>query len=382
MADQAPLGVYVHWPFCQAKCPYCDFNSHVTARIDQTRWARAYVSEIERLARDLPDRQVVSVFFGGGTPSLMDPQTVEETLAALHRVWGFSNQVEITLEANPTSVEADRFVGYRAAGVNRVSLGVQSLRSEDLKALGRLHDAGEARAALNIAQETFDRVSFDLIYARQHQSLADWREELREALELGVSHLSLYQLTIEPGTVFAARQAVGHLRGLPDEDLGADLYDLTQEMCDAAGLRAYEVSNHARPGQESQHNLIYWRMGEYVGIGPGAHGRLNLGAGRHTQVSERMPGAWLTAVEDPGQTPEVERTLLTATEEAEEYLMMTLRLSEGADWTRLGVLGLSVEDDRVSRLRELGLVDQTTERLRVTRKGRPMLNAILADVLT
>ncbi|HDR29144.1 radical SAM family heme chaperone HemW, partial [Rhodovulum sp.] len=270
------FGLYVHWPFCLSKCPYCDFNSHVAASIDMGEWQRAYLSEIRRIGAETGPRTLTSVFFGGGTPSLMAPDLVAAILDTVRATWPCANDMEVTLEANPGSVEAGRFAGYRDAGVGRVSLGVQALNDADLGRLGRLHSAAEARAAFDIARNTFERVSFDLIYARQDQLLADWQAELGQALALGVDHLSLYQLTIEPGTAFGDRHARGGLRGLPDDDRAADMYLATQEICAAAGLPAYEVSNHARPGAESRHNLIYWRYGDYAGIGPGAHGRLTL----------------------------------------------------------------------------------------------------------
>ncbi|MEM9551751.1 MAG: radical SAM family heme chaperone HemW, partial [Pseudomonadota bacterium] len=270
------FGLYIHWPFCEAKCPYCDFNSHVVRDIDQSRWAEAYRQEIERAAAETQGRVLSTVFFGGGTPSLMHPDTVASVLDAVRRAWPMVNDPEITLEANPGSVEAHRFAGYRDAGVNRISMGVQALNDRALKRLGRIHSAADARAAFDIARRCFDRVSFDLIYARQDQTLSDWRRELDEALSMAVDHLSLYQLTIEDGTAFADRYRAGGLRGLPADDLSADMYAVTQEVCAEHGLSGYEVSNHARAEAESRHNLIYWRYGDYVGIGPGAHGRVTL----------------------------------------------------------------------------------------------------------
>ncbi|MEM8539192.1 MAG: radical SAM family heme chaperone HemW, partial [Pseudomonadota bacterium] len=266
------FGLYLHWPFCEAKCPYCDFNSHVVRSIDQQAWADAYLSEIDRIGTETDGRVLRSVFFGGGTPSLMAPEIVDAILTRVRATWPIANDIEITLEANPTSVEAGRFAAFRDAGVNRVSMGVQALNDKDLRALGRLHTAAEAMLAFDIARNVFDRVSFDLIYARQGQSLSAWRNELNAALSLAVDHLSLYQLTIEEGTAFGARYAAGKLRDLPDDDLSADMYALTQEVCAARGFDGYEVSNHARQGAESAHNQIYWRYGDYAGIGPGAHG--------------------------------------------------------------------------------------------------------------
>ncbi|MEL7460439.1 MAG: radical SAM family heme chaperone HemW, partial [Pseudomonadota bacterium] len=278
--QHAGFGLYVHWPFCQSKCPYCDFNSHVVDRVDQTAWADALVADVRRIGAELGPRPLSSIFFGGGTPSLMPPATVAAVIDAATDVFSPSNALEITLEANPSSVEAERFKGYRTAGVNRVSLGVQALNDPDLRALGRLHSVAEARAAIDLAKSTFARVSFDLIYARQHQSLSDWDTELTEAVNFGTDHLSLYQLTVEPGTAFGARHARGGLGGLPGEDLSADMYALTQSVCDAAGMPAYEISNHARPGAECIHNKIYWQSGDYAGVGPGAHGRLTLNGAR------------------------------------------------------------------------------------------------------
>ncbi|NNL17359.1 MAG: coproporphyrinogen III oxidase, partial [Boseongicola sp.] len=324
MDERPGFGLYVHWPFCQAKCPYCDFNSHVTAKIDHSAWVSAYLSEIRRLGAETEGRVLDSVFFGGGTPSLMAPETVDAILNEARAVWRPSNDMEITLEANPTSVEAGKFRAFRDAGVNRVSVGLQALRDHDLKALGRLHSAEEGRLAFDVARETFERVSFDLIYARQNQSLEAWRSELKEALSLAADHLSLYQLTVEPGTAFAERFARGGLRGLPDEDVSADMYALTQDLTGEAGLIGYETSNHAIPGAESRHNLIYWSNGDWVGIGPGAHGRLTLGGVRYATEAPKMPGAWLAAVRNG--TGQEGREALSSSEVREEAVMMGLRL--------------------------------------------------------
>ncbi len=376
------FGLYVHWPFCQAKCPYCDFNSHVARSIDQSAWARAYEAEIARMGREVPGRVLRSIFLGGGTPSLMEPETVEAVIGAARAAWAFSNDIEITMEANPTSAEAGRFRGYRAAGVNRLSLGVQALNDRDLARLGRLHSAEEAIAAFGIARDTFERVSLDLIYARQGQGPEAWEAELRTALRLvpgdGTGHLSLYQLTIEEGTAFGDRFAAGKLRDLPDEDRAADLWDLTQRLTEEAGLPAYEVSNHAGPGEASRHNLVYWRGGDWVGVGPGAHGRLTLGGLRTRIETERAPGKWLRMVERDGSGESV-REVLSAVEAAEERLMMGLRLSEGVELGRLGALaGLA---GRVASLEELGLVEVAEGRLRATAAGRPVLNAVLRELL-
>ena len=321
------FGIYLHWPFCQSKCPYCDFNSHVAERVDQAQWATAFEVEIDRQARDIEPKLVSSIYFGGGTPSLMLPETVDRVLSAIRRHWSLRNDVEVTLEANPSSVEVARFEGYREAGVNRISMGFQAMNDADLRALGRLHTVKTALNALESARSVFNRVSFDLIYARQNQTLLDWRHELTAALDLRPSHLSLYQLTVEDGTAFAQRLAVGSLRGLPDEDLAVDLYNMTQDLCGAAGLPAYEVSNHAKPGQESLHNLIYWRGGDYLGIGPGAHGRLTKGGRRFATVAPRPPGAWLAqALGAAGATVQEE---LTSRDWAEERILMGLRTNEG-----------------------------------------------------
>ncbi len=322
------FGLYIHWPFCQAKCPYCDFNSHVAAKIDQSRWNRAYIHEIKRIGAETQGRVLNSVFFGGGTPSLMRPDLVASILQTVRATWAPSNDFEVTLEANPTSVEAGRFAGYRDAGVNRVSIGIQALNDADLKALGRLHSVSEARAAFDLARSTFERVSFDLIYARQFQTLADWRAELSEALSMAADHLSLYQLTIENGTAFGDRLAKGELRGLPNDDDAADMYLATQDICQAAGMLAYEVSNHAVAGAESRHNLIYWRGGDYAGIGPGAHGRLTIGGRRMATDTPLSPNQWLEQVEKTGNG-ENPRQSLSQADQAAEYLMMGLRLSEG-----------------------------------------------------
>lgn len=376
----AGFGIYVHWPYCAAKCPYCDFNSHVAAQIDHRRWLSAYLIEIERYFSLVGPRLLRSVFLGGGTPSLMDPETVAGVVAAIRARWPTANDLEITLEANPGSVEAGRFRAFRDAGVNRVSLGLQALNDADLRRLGRIHTAAEGLEALEVARAAFDRVSFDLIYARQNQTLAAWRDELGRALVLGPDHLSLYQLTVEPGTAFAERLARGGLRGLPDEDRAADLWDLTQEMTTSAGLPPYETSNHARPGAESVHNRIYWQSGDWLGIGPGAHGRVTLDGRRHATEAVRAPQAWLEAVERHG-TGEALDSVLTQEDQAEEFLMMGLRLSEGIDlarWNRLS-------DHRplpVAPLLDEGLVAITDGRLRLSPAGRPVLNAVLRALLT
>ncbi|MDO5368779.1 radical SAM family heme chaperone HemW [Paracoccus sp. (in: a-proteobacteria)] len=370
------FGLYVHWPFCASKCPYCDFNSHVAAVIDQRRWLEAYRSEIARVAEETRGRILRSIFFGGGTPSLMEPEVVGAVIDAARSAWGLANDIEITLEANPGSVERGRFQGYAEAGVNRLSMGVQALNDADLRRLGRLHSVSEARAAFEVARGCFPRVSFDLIYARQDQTRAAWKAELREALEMAVDHLSLYQLTIEDGTAFGARAAAGGLKGLPDDDLAADMYLDTQEICLSYGLPAYEVSNHAREGSESRHNLVYWRQGDWAGIGPGAHGRLTLEGCRWATEAPRAPGAWLEAVrKGAGEIP---RVPVPRDEQATEYLLMSMRLAEGMDlgrYTRLA--GEPISDNVIAELDEMGLVGVSSGRLQATAKGRPVLNAIL-----
>lgn len=374
------FGLYLHWPFCQSKCPYCDFNSHVAASIDQNRWRDAYLREIARLGAETPGRVLQTVFLGGGTPSLMHPDVVADILAAIRSTWPMVNDPEITLEANPGSVEAGRFKAYREAGVTRVSMGVQALNDADLRRLGRLHSAAEAMQAFDIARNCFERVSFDLIYARQDQTLDDWRTELNQALSLAVDHLSMYQLTIEDGTAFGDRFALGRLRGLPDDDTQADMYEVTQEVCAAHGMPAYEVSNHAAVGSESRHNLIYWRMGDYIGIGPGAHGRLTLGGQRWATEAPRAPGEWLALVE-AGKAGERPREAITGADQATEYLLMSMRLTEGMDIGRYERLrGSTLNPARLAHLAEMGLVETKHNRLMATAQGRIVLNGILREL--
>jgi oxygen-independent coproporphyrinogen-3 oxidase len=375
------FGVYVHWPFCLSKCPYCDFNSHVRhAAIDQARFVRAFAAEIAATAERVPGRTVSSIFFGGGTPSLMQPATVGAILDAVARYWHVAPDAEVTLEANPTSVEATRFRGYRAAGVNRVSLGVQALDDAALAALGRTHSAREALDAVAIARHTFARYSFDLIYARPQQTPAAWRAELTQAIAEAAEHLSLYQLTIEPETPFAVLRAAGRLK-IPDDDAARALYDTTQEVCAAHGLPAYEISNHARPGAECRHNLVYWRGEEYAGIGPGAHGRLDIAGARHATATEKRPESWLMRVEASGHGV-VTDEVLTRSERADEFLLMGLRLAEGIDAARFETLaGRALDPDRIDALREHGLVRMEADgRLRVTPEGFPVLDAVVADL--
>jgi putative oxygen-independent coproporphyrinogen III oxidase len=375
------FGVYVHWPFCLSKCPYCDFNSHVRhAPIDQDRFARAFAREIETTAARAPGREVSSIFLGGGTPSLMLPQTVGAILDAIAKHWSVAADVEVTLEANPTSVEAARFRGYRAAGVNRVSLGVQALDDASLKALGRLHTAREALDAVGIARAVFDRFSFDLIYARPDQTPQMWAEELERAIGEAAEHLSLYQLTIEQDTPFFALHAAGKLK-TPDEATARALYDVTQEICAQKGLPSYEISNHARPGSECKHNLVYWRGQEYAGIGPGAHGRLDIDGCRHAIATEKRPEAWLMRVEANGHGITVD-DVLNCEERADEFLLMGLRLAEGIDPRRYAALsGRPLDPLRVAVLRQEGaIVVDADGRLRVTQAGFPVLDAVVADL--
>ena len=378
--DEA-FGVYIHWPFCQSKCPYCDFNSHVRREpIDEARFTRAFTAEIAATAARAPGRTVSTVFFGGGTPSLMQPATIAAVLDAIARHWRIAPDAEITLEANPSSVEATRFRGYRTAGVNRVSLGVQALDDGVLAELGRLHTAREALDAVGIARSVFDRYSFDLIYARPRQQPQDWARELKTALAEAGEHLSLYQLTIEPETPFFALHEAGKLR-LPDEDTSRALYDTTQEICAAHGLPAYEVSNHARPGGECRHNLVYWRAQEYAGIGPGAHGRLDIDDERHAIATEKRPETWLSLVETQGDGL-VTDDVLTREERSDEFLLMGLRLAEGIDLDRYAdVSGRPLDPDRIESLHGHGLIETTAQgRLRVTLPGFPVLDAVVADL--
>jgi oxygen-independent coproporphyrinogen-3 oxidase len=380
IAEDEPFGVYVHWPFCLAKCPYCDFNSHVRhGSVDQKRFVAAYLAELRHFAAIAPSRQVTSIFFGGGTPSLMEARTVASILDEIAYLWSVLPDAEITLEANPTSVEAERFSAYRAVGVNRVSLGVQALNDSDLKSLGRMHSAVEALAALAIAKRNFDRVSFDLIYARTGQTLGAWREELCRALDHVGEHLSLYQLTIEEGTPFAARHAAGSLR-IPSSEAAQELYTLTQELCEKAGLPAYEVSNHARPGAESRHNMLYWRGYDYVGVGPGAHSRITRQERKHAVAIRKSPEAWLQAVETGGHSIETEECL-TASEAADEYLLMALRLSEGVDLRRLAEIdGRILPKARIEEMATKGLVERRGDRLTATPAGRLVLDRLVLEL--
>jgi putative oxygen-independent coproporphyrinogen III oxidase len=375
------FGVYLHWPFCLSKCPYCDFNSHVRhAAIDEARFVRAFAAEIAATAARVGARTVSTIFFGGGTPSLMQPATVGAILDAIARHWSVARDVEVTLEANPTSVEATRFRGFRAAGVNRVSLGVQALDDGALRELGRLHSAREALDAVAVARASFDRFSFDLIYARPGQTPQAWAAELARAIAEAGEHLSLYQLTIEQDTPFFALQAAGRLV-TPDDDSARALYDTTQDVCAAAGLPAYEISNHARPGGECRHNLVYWRAHEYAGIGPGAHGRLDVDGERYATATEKRPEAWLARVETRGTGIVTDETL-TSEQKSDEFLLMGLRLAEGVDPARYARLaGRPLNPRRIALLRDEGAVETTADgMLRVTLAGFPVLDAVVADL--
>ncbi len=374
------FGLYVHWPFCEAKCPYCDFNSHVSRNIDQKQWFEAFLAELARSAAETPGRVLNTIFFGGGTPSLMAPETVAGVIEQARSLWRPSNSLEITLEANPGSVEAGRFAAYRDAGVNRISMGIQALNDDDLRRLGRIHTVAEAQAAFDIARHCFDRVSFDLIYARQHQTLEAWKSELTEALNMAVDHLSLYQLTIEEGTAFGDRYAVGKLRGLPEDDSAADMYLATQEICEAHGLPAYEISNHARTDAESRHNLIYWRYGDYVGIGPGAHGRLTLSGQKMATETYLSPTRWLTAaLSGNGEKP---RTVLSSKDQANEYLLMGMRIAEGLDMDRFAILSKApLNPDKLDELESYGMIRRDQNRLFATKDGRAVLNAVIRELL-
>ena len=373
------FGIYVHWPFCAAKCPYCDFNSHVSDKIYEKQWVTSYLVELDRLFQTIGSRPLKTVFFGGGTPSLMSPELVDQILSKIFSLWPRSNDLEVSLEANPTSVEAGRFNGYQQAGVNRISLGVQALNDADLKRLGRLHSVKEAHLAFDISRNTFDRVSFDLIYARQNQTLTDWRSELGQALSMAIDHVSLYQLTIEQGTAFGDRYAIGKLSGLPNEDLGADLFEATQDICGEFGFPAYEISNHAKNGAECRHNMVYWRYGDYAGIGPGAHGRLTINGQRRATAAFRNPEDWLEAVRQ-GCGYETNE-LLSPKDQATEYLVMGLRINEGIDQARYRALsGCDLDQEKISILVDQGLISDTNNTISASQRGRPVLNHIIREL--
>ncbi len=387
------LAVYIHWPFCLSKCPYCDFNSHVRERIDIAAWQAAYLRQIRACAARTGPRRVTSLYFGGGTPSLMPPETAGAIIEAVAEAWTLERAAEITLEANPAAVDRERFSGFAAAGVNRVSIGVQSFDDRELQFLGRNHSAGDARQALRLARRYFGRFSFDLIYALPGQTAADWRRQLRGALAEAGDHLSLYQLTVEPGTAFHAQWTRGEL-ATPDDDTAGGLYETAQEVTEAAGLPAYEISNHARPGAESRHNLTYWRYGDYAGIGPGAHGRLTLAGARHATRHHRAPEVWLERALRTDDPLAAERgsTVVSGAEAVVEAVMMGLRTAEGVPLARLAALSddpegvpddvwAALDRDAVARLAEAGLLEDEPDRLRATPAGRQRLNAVLAAIL-
>jgi oxygen-independent coproporphyrinogen-3 oxidase len=379
VASIREFGIYVHWPFCAAKCPYCDFNSHVRAQFDESAWVRGIARELQYVAEWQGGARptVKTIFFGGGTPSLMQGASVGTMLETIAQLWSVSPDAEITLESNPASADAQRFRDYRDAGVNRLSLGVQALNNVDLKALGRLHDVAEAKAALALAMRIFDRVSLDLIYARPQQTAPQWRAELNEALAFGTEHLSLYQLTIEPATPFATLARTGALR-IPDDDTAAGLYEITQEMTEAAGVPAYEISNHAKSGAECRHNLLYWRYGDYAGVGPGAHGRLTIGNKRIATSTERLPERWSAAVGTQGHAF-IELTEIVDQDAAREHLLMNLRLAEGLDAADYeSRWGVSLDRVRIDSLCEDELLTFDDNRLAATPRGRLVLNSVIA----
>jgi putative oxygen-independent coproporphyrinogen III oxidase len=382
--NAAPIALYVHWPFCLSKCPYCDFNSHVRDAIEQDRWRAALLRDLEGAASGSARRPLTSIFFGGGTPSLMAPETVAAIIERAAQLWTVTPDTEITLEANPTSVEAGRLADYRAAGVNRVSLGVQALDDAALRFLGREHSTAEAIRAVETAASLFGRFSFDLMYGRPGQTVASWRAELARALALAGDHLSLYQLTLEPRTAFFRRAQAGEALIL-DEDGTAALYELTQAVLDDAGLPAYEISNHARPGGECRHNLVYWRYGDYVGVGPGAHGRVTLDGAKTATQRIRSPEGWLEALEN-GQDVLADRSLLGARERFTEMVMMGLRLAEGVPLARIraecGDDALAwIDRARLNDLIEAGFLDPAPDLLRATVEGRERLDAVLAHLI-
>ncbi|WP_109118880.1 radical SAM family heme chaperone HemW [Azospirillum sp. TSO22-1] len=384
MTPDPGFGIYIHWPFCKSKCPYCDFNSHVRERIDQARWRDGLLCELDHYADATVGRTVTSVFFGGGTPSLMDPGTTAALIDRIQQRWRVANSLEVTLEANPTSIEAGRFQAFRTAGVNRVSLGIQALDDASLRFLGRQHDAAEAIGAIELAARTFDRFSFDLIYARPGQTVGAWQAELTRALDFAMGHLSVYQLTIEEGTAFFPAHQRGEFE-IPDEDLAGDLYEATQDLLGAAGLPAYEISNHARPGEESRHNLTYWRYGDYVGVGPGAHGRLTLDGGKWATRAHRAPEIWLDRVERGGHGGHAPEPIDTGSR-GTELLMMGLRLTEGVARARLVEetgrdLDVLVDAKALKRLVDGGFLEVDATAIRATHAGRQRLNAVLSALL-
>ena len=379
--ENGGFGIYIHWPFCAAKCPYCDFNSHVRKSVDQSRWLSAIRLELKNSAIRTKGRTVNTIFFGGGTPSLMEPETVAGIIKEIAKLWVLALDIEISLEANPTSVEAQKFSDFRKAGINRISMGIQSLRNDDLKALGRMHSVNEARKAFDIAKDNFERVSFDLIYARQDQSKVDWEIELKEASSMAVDHLSLYQLTIEDGTRFGDLYERGNLKGMPNDSLAADMYDITQEVTLQNDMPAYEISNHAIEGAESRHNLIYWRYGDYIGVGPGAHGRISENGNKIATTTIENPENWLRGVELNG-TSTIDDEVINHIDQASEYLMMSLRLIEGVDMERYKkISGVALDNKLIDKNIENGLIKVINNNLIATQRGRIILNTLIKDLL-
>ena len=379
--ENGGFGIYIHWPFCAAKCPYCDFNSHVRTSVDQSRWLSAIRLELKNNAIRTKGRTVNTIFFGGGTPSLMEPETVAGIIKEIAKLWVLALDIEISLEANPTSVEAQKFSNFRKAGINRISMGIQSLRNDDLKALGRMHSVNEARKAFDIAKDNFERVSFDLIYARQDQSKVDWEIELKEASSMAVDHLSLYQLTIEDGTRFGDLYERGNLKGMPNDSLAADMYDITQEITLQNDMPAYEISNHAIEGAESRHNLIYWRYGDYIGVGPGAHGRISENGNKIATTTIENPENWLRGVELNG-TSTIDDEVINHIDQASEYLMMSLRLIEGVDMERYKkISGVALDNKLIDKNIENGLIKVINNNLIATQRGRIILNTLIKDLL-
>ena len=379
--ENGGFGIYIHWPFCAAKCPYCDFNYHVRKSVDQSRWLSAIRLELKNNAIRTKGRTVNTIFFGGGTPSLMEPETVAGIIKEIAKLWVLALDIEISLEANPTSVEAQKFSDFRKAGINRISMGIQSLRNDDLKALGRMHSVNEARKAFDIAKDNFERVSFDLIYARQGQSKFDWEIELKEASSMAVDHLSLYQLTIEDGTRFGDLYERGNLKGMPNDSLAADMYDITQEVTLQNDMPAYEISNHAIEGAESRHNLIYWRYGDYIGVGPGAHGRISENGNKIATTTIENPENWLRGVELNG-TSTIDDEVINHIDQASEYLMMSLRLIEGVDMERYKkISGVALDNKLIDKNIENGLIKVINNNLIATQRGRIILNTLIKDLL-
>ena len=378
--ESGGFSIYIHWPFCQSKCPYCDFNSHVSQSIDHNLWCEALLKDLTAQAEPIKGRKLTSVFFGGGTPSLMQPQTVDALLNAINTLFEWGSEVEVTLEANPTSVEAQKFIDFKSAGVTRVSIGVQSLRDDDLKALGRLHSSDEAKQAIALAQRTFDKMSFDLIYARQHQTAREWEKELQEAITLSADHLSLYQLTIEKGTPFAARHSAGGLQGLPNDATSAELYQLTYDICQSEGFERYEVSNYARKNALCKHNLTYWKYGDYLGVGPGAHGRVTLPMGRIATLTPLMPDEYLKSVFNAP----IDWCVETLTNEASfiEAALMGLRLSSGIDLNRFAPLGSHFNEEAIDFYLSKGDLWRHKSQLGVAQESVILLNQIMKDILS